>query len=94
MIKKEISVTKTDFRTLLRNRSIAFYLYLKYNKITFFIQITSFNLKPLSIFVFMNTVYLLLGSNLGNSKELFQQAIQMLELSVGVITSSSSSTFA
>ena len=28
----------------------------------------------------MNTVYLLLGSNLGNSKELFQQAIQMLEL--------------
>lgn len=90
MIKKEISVTKTDFRTLLRNRSIAFYLYLKYSKITFFIQITSFNLKPLSIFVFMNTVYLLLGSNLGNSKELFQQAIQMLELSVGVITSSSS----
>ena len=38
----------------------------------------------------MNTVYLLLGSNLGNSKELFQQAIQMLEFSVGVISSSSS----
>ena len=33
----------------------------------------------------MNTVYLLLGSNLGNSKELFQQAIHMLELNVGVI---------
>ena len=38
----------------------------------------------------MNTVYLLLGSNLGNSKELFQQAIQMLELRVGLITSTSS----
>ena len=90
MIKKEISVTKTDFRTLLRNRSIALLFYFKYSKITFFIQNTPFNLKPLSIFVFMNTVYLLLGSNLGNSKELFQQAIQMLEFSVGVISSSSS----
>ena len=37
----------------------------------------------------MNTVYLLLGSNLGNSKELFQQAIQMLKLSVNVISCSS-----
>ena len=90
MIKKEISVTKTDFMTLLRNRSIALLFYFKNSKITFFIQNTPFNLKPLSIFVFMNTVYLLLGSNLGNSKELFQQAIQMLEFSVGVISSSSS----
>lgn len=87
MIKKEISVTKTDFRILLRNRSIAFNYIYKFSKITFFIQFTSFYLKPLSIFVFMNTVYLLLGSNLGNSKELFQKAIQMLELSVGVINS-------
>tara|TARA_B100000886_G_scaffold300781_1_gene229968 strand:- start:92 stop:577 length:486 start_codon:yes stop_codon:yes gene_type:complete len=38
----------------------------------------------------MNVVYLLLGSNLGDFKDLFQQAIQMLELSVGVINSSSS----
>jgi len=38
----------------------------------------------------MNTVFLLLGSNLGNSKEIFQEAIKMLGLSVGVITSSSS----
>ena len=38
----------------------------------------------------MNTVYLLLGSNLGNSKEIFQQATHMLELSVGDISSSSS----
>ena len=90
MIKKEISVTKIDFRTLLRNRSIAFILNLECSKITFFINITSLNLKPLSIFVFMNTVYLLLGSNLGNSKDLFQQAINMLELSVGIISSSSS----
>ena len=38
----------------------------------------------------MNTVYLLLGSNLGNSKEIFHQAIHFLDFSVGVIISSSS----
>ena len=38
----------------------------------------------------MNTVYLLLGSNLGNSKEIFHQAIHILEFSVGFIISSSS----
>ena len=38
----------------------------------------------------MNIVYLLLGGNLGNSKEIFQHAIQMLEISVGIINHSSS----
>jgi len=51
IIKKVIRVTKTDLRILLRNRSIAFNYIYKFSKITFFIKITSFNLKPLSIFV-------------------------------------------
>ena len=38
----------------------------------------------------MNTVYLLLGSNLGNSKQLFEQAIQMLEQNVGMLSKYSS----
>ena len=38
----------------------------------------------------MNVVYLLLGSNLGNSRELFNQAVQMLEASVGRISNKSS----
>lgn len=38
----------------------------------------------------MNTVYLLLGSNLGNSKALFQQAIQMLQSKIGTINNFSS----
>ena len=51
IIRNETNVTSIDFRTLLRNRSIAFILYLRQNKITFFIQIISFCLNPLSIFV-------------------------------------------
>ena len=38
----------------------------------------------------MNVVYLLLGSNLGDSKTLFQQAIQMLQSTIGTINDSSS----
>tara|TARA_Y100000385_G_C12765241_1_gene496856 strand:- start:103 stop:588 length:486 start_codon:yes stop_codon:yes gene_type:complete len=38
----------------------------------------------------MNTVYLLLGSNLGNSKELFQQATRMLQSTVGLVSKYSS----
>ena len=38
----------------------------------------------------MNVVYLLLGSNLGDSKTLFQQAIQMLQSNIGTINDSSS----
>tara|TARA_Y100000813_G_scaffold59801_1_gene42246 strand:+ start:801 stop:1025 length:225 start_codon:yes stop_codon:yes gene_type:complete len=50
IIESEISVTKTDFRTLKRNLTIAF-LYLEKNKITFFIQIISFTSIPLFILV-------------------------------------------
>ena len=38
----------------------------------------------------MNTVYLLLGSNIGNSKELFHRAIKLLKLRLGVIHTTSS----
>lgn len=46
--------------------------------------------KPFIYFRFMNVVYLLLGSNLGDSKTLFQQAIQMLQSNIGTINDSSS----
>ena len=38
----------------------------------------------------MNTVYLLLGSNLGNSREMFEEAIHMLRESVGHLSKRSS----
>ena len=37
----------------------------------------------------LQTVYLLLGSNLGNSKEILNKAIELLNLKVGVIVSQS-----
>ena len=38
----------------------------------------------------MNIVYLLLGGNLGNSKKIFKHAIQMLGITVGPVSHSSS----